>query len=147
LKDISAEATQKVSAIATAKDIVIENKVDNIHLKGNETTLTELLVILLDNAIKYSESKTTIKITSYQHDNYAYIKIADQGQGIAKLDLPHIFDRFYRSDLSRSKKETNGYGLGLSIAKKIVEDHKGSIKVKSILGKGSIFTIKLPISI
>ena len=145
LKDISTEAVNKVVALATKRDIVIDNKVDNIKLRGSDISLTELLVILLDNAIKYSGPKTTIKITSYKQDNFAYIKVADQGQGISKTDLPHIFDRFYRSDLSRSKKESNGYGLGLSIAKKIVEDHKGTIKAKSTPGKGSTFTIKIPL--
>ena len=70
------------------------------------------------------------------------IKIADQGQGIASKDLPHIFDRFYRADSSRS---SSGYGLGLSIAKHIVASHHGTISATSKPGRGSTFTILLPL--
>jgi signal transduction histidine kinase len=72
------------------------------------------------------------------------IKVKDTGVGISKADLPHIFERFYQADSSRTKSKTDGFGLGLSIAKKIVEFHKGNIKVESKLGKGSTFIVKLP---
>ena len=74
----------------------------------------------------------------------AKITIQDEGIGIAKKDLPHIFDRFFRSDAARSKRDSTGFGLGLSIAKKIVEDHGGTIAVFSRVGQGSTFEIKLP---
>ena len=69
----------------------------------------------------------------------------DQGIGISDKDIPHIFDRFFRADAARNKNQTGGYGLGLSIAKKIVRLHKGSIKVVSELSKGSVFIIRLPL--
>jgi signal transduction histidine kinase len=72
------------------------------------------------------------------------IKIADQGYGIEKEDIIHIFDRFYRASQSRSKGNVTGYGLGLSIAKKIVDTHHGSINVLSTPGKGTIFDIEFP---
>ena len=73
------------------------------------------------------------------------VKVKDTGIGIAKEELPHIFDRFYRADQSRSKEKVVGFGLGLSLAKKIIEIHKGTVEVSSILGKRTTFTIKLPL--
>ena len=75
-------------------------------------------------------------------DKRPIIKIRDHGIGIKASDLPHIFDRFYRADLSRSKEKVDGYGLGLSIAKRIVDMHKASILVTSTPGKGSEFVVK-----
>ena len=79
-------------------------------------------------------------------DKNAQIRLVDHGQGISSADLPHIFERFYRTDTSRSKTSTNGYGLGLAIAHKITDLHNGSIEVKSAAGKGSTFIISLPLS-
>ena len=75
---------------------------------------------------------------------FVEIKIIDYGVGIKNEDLPHIFDRFYRADTSRSKNKTNGYGLGLAIAKRIIEMHQGMIIAESRYGKGSTFIVKLP---
>jgi signal transduction histidine kinase len=105
-------------------------------VKGNEDALTELTIILLDNAIKYGKGK---KITVKTRIG-GILKVTDRGVGIAEDDLPHIFDRFYRSDKSRG---TDGYGLGLSIAKSIVNLHKGKIEVESKAGRGTTFTVSL----
>ena len=74
----------------------------------------------------------------------AVIRISDSGPGISSRDIPHIFDRFYRVDQSRSKVKVSGFGLGLSIVKRIVELHHGSVSVSSEAGLGSIFIVKLP---
>lgn len=101
---------------------------------GNEDALSELVGVLLDNAFKYSpEGKNvSIKVMDKQ------IEVSDKGIGISKEDLPHIFDRFYRGDKSRTK---DGYGLGLSIAKQIADLHGAKIKVESKLGAGSTFKV------
>jgi signal transduction histidine kinase len=112
---------------------------------GIKDSLTELMIILLDNAIKYSPNRSTITISSEKIDNAISFSVEDEGIGINQEDLSHIFDRFYRVDKSRSKEKVFGFGLGLSIAKKIVDLHNGNISVQSTKNKGSVFTVKLPI--
>lgn len=144
LKTAVQEATKKVAAKAQDKKIALEFALTDEQIYGDKNSIVELLVILLDNAIKYSPSDKTVTITSTHSDHQVEISVADQGVGIAQEDLAHIFDRFYRADQSRTKENTSGYGLGLSIAQKIAELHKGKIEVKSEPGKGTIFTIHLP---
>ncbi len=103
---------------------------------GNEDSLVELVSLLLDNAFKYGKNKGVEVRTK----SGGVIEVIDHGVGISKADLPHIFDRFYRSDKSRG---TDGYGLGLSIAKSIVDFHKGKISVESTVNKGTAFRVIL----
>ena len=103
-----------------------------------------MVVILIDNAVKYSGKNTEITIKTLSHAHSVDITVADHGLGISEQDLPHIFDRFYQADSARSRKQTDGYGLGLSIAKKIVHFHNGSLEANSRVGEGSVFTINLP---
>ncbi len=144
LLEVIENALKKVVPLARKKQIKIVNNVGEEFIDGNHHELTELFIILLDNAVKYSLDNTTITLSSRKKDHMVQITVVDQGMGIEKKDLPHLFDRFYRADLSRSKQEINGFGLGLSIAKKIVEHHHGSIQVHSELGRGTTFTINLP---
>ena len=146
IKAVADEAISRVLPLATTKEIAIENHIGNFEVQGDRVSLVELLVILIDNAIKYSDAKTTVRIASHQHGQTVSIAVIDQGHGIKASDLPHIFDRFYRADLSRSKEKTDGYGLGLSIAKKIVDVHGGTISAKSVLDKGSTFFVRLPLA-
>jgi signal transduction histidine kinase len=146
LREIVARAVAKVEPMAKKKKITIERtKVENVEIKADKYNLNDLLVILLDNAIKYSPEKKTIKVEAKRTDGSVWLVVKDEGMGISKKDVPHIFERFYRADSARSKDGIGGYGLGLSIAKKIAEMHRGSISVKSQLGKGTTFTVKLPI--
>ena len=103
----------------------------------------QLLVILLDNAIKYTESKDEIEITTFLKDNKFIMEVKDTGIGITDEGLNRIFERFYREDSARSR-ETGGTGLGLSIANYIVSAHNGTIKAIHNNPKGTIFVIKLP---
>ncbi len=144
LLEVVNSAQKKVSSMARRKHIIIENEISDCILTGDKNRLIELFVIFLDNAIKYSSKNTTIKIRSQIQDHTVSISIVDQGIGIVKENLGHIFDRFYRTDKSRSKTDASGYGLGLSIAKKIIEAHHGIVTVKSEMGKGTTFTIQLP---
>src|SRR5258708_878611 len=140
------EAIKKVSPFAKEKHILLEKRqCNNYKVAGDKQSLIQLCVILFDNAVKYSPENTIVTIMAKKTDHSINISLTDQGIGINKKDLPHIFDRFYRADTSRTKQTVLGYGLGLSIAKKIVAAHNGLITVTSQKGKGSTFTIQLPI--
>jgi signal transduction histidine kinase len=147
LAKVSTDAIERVKGALKRNTVKIFNEVEPTMVWGDRQHLTEVVAILLDNAIKYSPAKSSVRLTSRFDGNFAYLEVHDKGQGISAEDLPHIFDRFYRADTSRSKDKTSGYGLGLSIAKKIVELHGGAIEATSELGKGSVFTLKLPLSI
>lgn len=144
LIDVITRAQKKIMPLARKKKIKINNTFDNkkIYINGNENELIEVFVILLDNAIKYSPTHTTITVKASQHKSKAFVEVIDQGIGIAPEDAPHIFKRFFRADKSRS--QANGYGLGLAIAKSAIEQHRGTIHTKSSPGKGTTFLIQFP---
>lgn len=139
------EACTRVKPLANARHIEIRQDVPNISIEGERWGLVELVTILLDNALKYSHPKTTITIHAEVFNKSVLVSVADEGIGIHSDDLPHIFERFYRADQSRTKTAVGGYGLGLSIAQRIARIHSGDLTVVSTQGKGSIFTAKLPL--
>ncbi len=115
-------------------------------VEGNEAALSELIAILVDNAIKYSPADSLISINlSRRNHHLACFEISNSGQGIERLKLPHIFDRFYRADISRTKSYQKGYGLGLALAKKIVELHNGELSASSAPNHVTRFNFLLPI--
>ena len=114
-----------------------------IFAKLDRNMFTECVRAVIDNAVKYSDENTAVTVTLKSEDGYAVIKIADCGQGISEADLPHIFDRFYRCDKSRNR-DAHSSGLGLTIAKSIVEMMGGTIEAESELKKGSVFTLRFP---
>lgn len=144
LKDAASTAIDRLSKAAEAKAILIKKSLKEANVLGDEHNLTELTAILVDNAIKYSPSGSRINVVTGKQNKQAFIRVQDFGQGIAASDLPRIFERFYRADTSRTKNQTDGYGLGLALAKKIAERHGGHIEVQSAVGKGSTFTVYLP---
>lgn len=109
----------------------------------NRDWFKQMIINLLDNAIKYTNDNGGVKINSYIKESYVYISIKDSGIGIPKEDMPRVFERFYRVDKSRSRTQ-GGSGLGLAIVKHIVSEFNGSISLNSKLDKGSEFVIKLP---
>lgn len=137
-------AQNKLEKAALQKHITIKLPKNNYYILANKEELTQLFTILIDNAIKYSYEKNTIIISTHKEAHMLSIDVIDTGIGIEKEAIPHIFDRFYRADSSRTKQNIPGYGLGLSIAKNIVQDHHGTITVQSEINKGSTFTVKLP---
>lgn len=144
VRNVIKDAIGKIQSLAHAKKITIHSKIMHATVWGNPYSLVDLIVIILDNAIKYSDVNSTISIETSKKDNYTIIRVTDHGCGIAPDDMTHIFDRFYRADTARSKSGTNGYGLGLSIAKQIVNLHQGTIQATSMLKKGTTFTVTLP---
>ena len=141
VSDIALISIKKVDPLAKAKQITIKDKTISLRMLGAKERLVELFIILIDNSIKYSPKKSKIIVSSKKSDGKIIIEILDHGKGIEEKDIPHIFDRFYRADESRSEA---GYGLGLSIAKKIVDSHNGSISVKSKPGKTTSFILTFP---
>lgn len=145
LDAISQSACRQVSSLAQRKHITLANDIPSLELDASEYGILDLLVILLDNAIKYSPQRSTVRLSAKRTDGSVLISVMDTGIGINATDLPHIFDRFYRADTARSKQSLGGYGLGLSIAKQIANAHHGSISVESAPKKGTTFTVRLPI--
>lgn len=144
LSSILEGAVKKISPLAKKKKITVQKELEEAKIEGNFASLTELMTILLDNAIKYSKEQGRVSLRSKVGKNHVHIQVEDFGVGIKEDDVPYIFNRFYRADTSRSKSYRDGYGLGLSIAKSIVDLHNGRITVESTLNKGSIFTVFLP---
>lgn len=145
IKEIINDAVSQLKPKADQKNIQIITKIGSQKVYGNYEKLVELFIIFIDNAIKYSPNKTKINLITTLDKKNLLVKIIDQGIGIDQKDLPHIFDRFYQANNSRTKNSDTGYGLGLSIAKQIIELHHGQIKVDSKMNKGTTFTIQLPL--
>jgi signal transduction histidine kinase len=142
---ISEKAIEAVRALAQSKEIVLELEAPHsIMVNGDSQRLTQLLYILLDNSIKYTPNGGTAVLSLAIKANDLHIIMKDSGIGISPKEQQHIFERFYRADQSRTR-QAGGHGLGLSIAKWIVESHKGTIQVSSHIGEGSTFFIKIPI--
>jgi signal transduction histidine kinase len=112
---------------------------------ANTSSVEELLAILLDNALKYSPDDSKVTINSLHKKDMAGFEIINAGDGIPADVLPHIFERFYRADTSRTSGDKKGYGLGLALAKKIVELNKGELSVSSAPGQLTTFKVLLPI--
>jgi len=143
-KSLSEAAVQQVQKIADLKQIKIQSEVTDLAVQGDQDSLTQLLVILLDNAIKYSPEKSVVHLKTAAKDDQVQISVRDSGQGIAPAMLPHVFDRFYRAEKSRNKATTDGFGLGLSIAKLITDRHDSTITLTSRSGHGTTATVALP---
>ncbi len=146
VKRVVKAAIGRFAKTAAAKKISFKTSLEDVNVPGDEHSLVELLATLIDNAIKYSPRGSQITITAKKHSKKALISVQDQGQGIKKVEQAHVFERFYRADISRSKSGTPGYGLGLAIAKKIAEIHQASITVRSKPGQGSTFSVELPLA-
>ena len=139
------KAVENVQQHAIRKDIAIETSIEESlpPINGNEVTLVEALVNIIGNAVKYTQMGGHISIAAKEEKNKILIEIKDNGVGIAAEDIPHLFDDFY---VGKTKPEgERRSGVGLAITKRIIEAHDGSTTVESELGKGSTFTVHLPI--
>jgi signal transduction histidine kinase len=137
LSELTHTIFKRFSSKSAANLAFIEKIEDGIHFTCDETRIQQLLYILLDNAFRFTKAGQ-VELALKTNGGKIVLTVSDSGCGIPLNDLPHIFDRFYRSDLSREK---GGSGLGLSIAKAIVTAHGGKIIASSDLGKGSVFTV------
>jgi two-component system, OmpR family, sensor histidine kinase CiaH len=145
LQSITQSVIKRLQPLAEAKRITISKDMVDVKVMGEKASIATLLSILLDNAIKYSPPQTEIAVTVNRKDGHGIVTVTDHGPGIAEADLPHIFERFYRADSSRTTADVAGNGLGLSIAQKTVAALHGTITARSEVGKGSSFILRLPI--
>lgn len=143
LKEIIEEAVQQVAPKAAERDITIKSDPLQGATAGDKDSLVQLAVILLDNAVKYSPAGSEVIIGSVKQGDRITLSVEDKGSGIKRADLEHVFDRFYRSDSSRTNSAEEGHGLGLSIAKMITELHQGTITITSQEGKGTTASVNL----
>jgi heavy metal sensor kinase len=147
LNELLLEISETARLLAEGKSIQYDQRLPETPLcvSGNAPSLRRLFLILIDNAVKYTSREGHVSVELDSDDGAAVIEIRDTGVGISQSDLPHIFERFYRADESRSR-ESGGTGLGLSIAKWIAEAHQGKISVVSKVGEGSVFRVQIPLS-
>ncbi|WP_285769205.1 HAMP domain-containing sensor histidine kinase [Peribacillus sp. SI8-4] len=127
------------------KELDMDISLEKVSIFADEDLMSQVWTNLIHNSIKFTQQHGTITIRLQQMEDQASIMISDTGIGISELDQFHIFERFYKADLARERTKS-GSGLGLSIVKKIIDMHGGSISVNSELGKGTTFTILLPLT-
>ncbi|MBI5200776.1 MAG: GHKL domain-containing protein [Elusimicrobia bacterium] len=145
LTELIAKATATVKPLAAKKNVVlrVEAMGDVPDVRADKGLLRQVLLNLLDNAIKYSGDKGVVRVSAAPAETFVSVAVEDNGPGIPAEDIPRIFERFYRVDKARSR-EQGGTGLGLSIVKHIVESHGGAVTVHSEPGRGSTFRFTLP---
>jgi signal transduction histidine kinase len=135
--------TEQLEPVATSKDITLTwNCEPNVMAIGDSSWVERILLNLIDNAVKFTQSGGHANVRVSRDDHSAIVEVSDDGPGIMPDALPHIFERFYRADPSRSDRA--GAGLGLSLVKWAVDQHSGTVKVDSTPGLGSRFTVRLP---
>lgn len=145
LKPIVTRVTVGLQKQAQDKGITIKIEIaeDSPDILADEARIAQVLLNLIDNAIKYNQQKGNITISAKEKNKFVQVDISDTGIGISDKDLPRLFERFYRVDKARSR-ELGGTGLGLSIVKHIISAHHGELSVQSILGQGSTFSFTIP---
>lgn len=150
VNQIISRAVYMLKPLADAKDIDVNCTLDEKlpEIEADADRVSQVFYNILVNAIRYSPTKSVVKVVTVQAEiegrPWLKVSVEDNGPGIAREDIPHIFDHFYRGDKSRDRK-SGGSGLGLAIVKQLVEIHGGRVAVESKLGKGSVFQVLLPV--
>ena len=147
LKELIIGLAANIEAFAQDKGIkfTVDTK-DDVNVSGDKVKLRQLFTNILENAVRYTPADGKISISLLEKESNAVVSISDTGIGIPPEHLPHIFERFYRVDKARARAD-GGVGLGLAIAKIIVESHKGKIEVESEVGKGTTFIVSIPVKV
>ncbi len=144
LSNVIDDVMHKMKKVVTTHEIILSRN-DFAEIFGDVTTIRQMLRIFLDNAMKYTPSGGKISVSSKVEGKNIFVEISDTGIGISEENLPKIFNRFFRVDSDNLVRDANGTGLGLSIAKWIADNHGIKISVKSELGKGTTFILKIPV--
>jgi signal transduction histidine kinase len=146
LAPITQKAVDRFVPLAKHRHITLERQITDVSALADAQHVDTILGVLLDNAIKYSPQKSIVTTALAVYDNAACLTVHNEGAGIPAQVLPHIFERFYRADTSRTGGEKSGHGLGLSIAEKLTQNMNGSIAVRSSAKAGTTFTVRLPVA-
>jgi signal transduction histidine kinase len=153
LDDVTLDAAEAARAMAERKSIRVEvQSFEEAAVTGDASLLRQLALILLDNAIKYTEPNGLVHVDVTVSDGSAVLRVSDTGLGIPDDQLAHVFERFYRADAARTRRagsadvSSEGAGLGLSIAQWIVEEHEGTIRIESAVGNGTTVIVQLPVA-
>jgi len=144
--DVVRSTVEAFSAVAAEQQVTLTGDApsDLSPARTDPGRLAQVLRNLLANALRHTPPGGSIRVTASSRPGWVEVSVSDTGEGIAEEDLPHVFDRFWRSDKSRAR-ETGGSGLGLAIARRLIEAQGGQIGVESELGKGSRFWLRLPV--
>jgi signal transduction histidine kinase len=146
LSALVASLADQMEPVAAVKSIQIETTAQpNTHVRGDPSWLERVILNLLDNAVKFTPEGGQVRFSAAAENGQAVLRVEDTGIGIPAEALPHVFERFYRAEPSRSK-QVQGVGLGLALAKWIVEKHHGRIEAENLPGQGSRFTVHLPLA-
>jgi heavy metal sensor kinase len=146
LSDLAASTAGEMRVLAQEKSIALRTSIeDGIYVDGDRTRLQQVVVNLIDNAIKYTQECGTIEVRVQSEANNAVLEVSDNGVGIPACAISHVFERFYRADKARSRA-SGGAGLGLSIVKAICTAHGAEIGVSSEEGRGSCFRVEVPLA-
>lgn len=143
LGEVVAEVVEETKLI-DEQHIIVNQGQENVSVYGDRALIKQVIRICVDNSRKFTPAGGIIKIGARLQDKWSVVIIEDNGAGISRQDLPHIFERFYKADKSRTRGD-GGTGLGLSIAKRIIEKHQGTIKASSQLGLGTQIEMRLPV--
>jgi heavy metal sensor kinase len=145
LHDLVDDVVKAMALLAEARGVCLEGRAPvPMTVEGDQTRITQLLVNLIDNGLKYTPAGGVVTVSLERASHWAELRVMDTGVGISAEHLPHVFERFYRVDPARSRAE-GGAGLGLSICQWIARAHGGDITVTSQAGRGTIFTVCLPL--
>jgi signal transduction histidine kinase len=142
---LAIDTVESLESLAIERDITLSfQTAEPVTVRGDAARLIQVIISLVDNALTYTNAGGRVTVSVEIHDATAYLIVSDTGIGIAQEDIGHIFERFYRADPARSRA-AGGCGLGLALVEWIVHAHRGKVTVESQVGRGSTFTVVLPL--
>lgn len=138
-------AIENLATLAQRKGIQVDFSAGNLpQINGDRLSLSEVFINIIGNSLKYSPDFSAVKIAAQTEEKNIKVSVRDEGIGISPEDLPHVFDGFYRG--KSGQEAAAGHGIGLAVARQIVESHNGTLSVESAPGRGTTFIVRLPIS-
>jgi signal transduction histidine kinase len=143
LAHVARETIQLLEPFARERGLQLVSNLGQAQTRGDAERISQVVLNLVTNAIHYTPSGESITVSTESENQFAILRVADTGFGIPAEDLPHLFERFYRVEKSRSR-DKGGSGLGLAISRAIVSAHSGSLEATSAPGQGATFTVRLP---